>query len=115
MPSRFHTTKWAASDDCTTSQAWMLLERSWAMRVNTRSAPVRSTRTEMPGYLASNDLATFSASGRSTEVYQTTLPSFLAASMSCGVTALAGGAAERTRVEGRVVAAASALVACSIL
>jgi hypothetical protein len=35
--------------------------------------------------------------------------------MSCGVTALAGGAADRTRAEGRVVAAASALVACSTL
>src|SRR5687767_11560412 len=69
----------------------------------------------MPGNLASNDLATFSASGRSTEVYQTTLPSFFAASMSCGVTALAGGAAESTRVEGRAVAAASALVAFSTL
>ena len=68
MPSRFHTTKCAASDDCTTSQAWMLLDRSWAMRVNTRSAPVRSTRTAMPGYFASNAFATFSASGRSTEV-----------------------------------------------
>ena len=32
MPSRFQTTKCAASDDCTTSQAWMLLPRSWAMR-----------------------------------------------------------------------------------
>ena len=46
----------------------MLLDCSWAMRVNTRSAPVRSTRTAMPGYFASNALATFSASGRSTEV-----------------------------------------------
>src|SRR6187401_3220458 len=62
----------------------------------------------MPEYLASNDLATFSASGKSTEVYQTTLPSFFAASMSCGVTTAAGGAAERTRVAGSVVAAARA-------
>jgi hypothetical protein len=40
----------------------------------------------MPGYFASNALPTFSASGRSTEVYQTTLPSFFAASISAGVT-----------------------------
>src|SRR5690348_14415838 len=77
----------------------MLLPYSWPMRWNTRSAPVRSTRTEMPGYFASNDLAIFSANGRSIEVYQTTLPSFLAASINCGVTGLAGGAADRTRVE----------------
>src|SRR5262249_61547968 len=48
---------------------------------------------------ASNDLAIFSASGRSTEVYQTTLPSFFAASISCGVIALAAGAADMTVVE----------------
>src|SRR4029079_1382391 len=66
------------------------------MRWNTRSAPVRSTRTAMPGYLASNVLARRSATGRSIEVQKTTLPSFLAASINCGVTALAGGAAEAT-------------------
>ena len=64
------------------------------MRWNTRSAPERSTRTATPGYLASMALATFSASGRSTEVYQTTLPSFLAAAISSGVMAVAGGAAD---------------------
>jgi hypothetical protein len=46
----------------------MRLPYSWAIRWNTRSAPVRSTRTAMPGYFASNALAIFSASGRSTEV-----------------------------------------------
>ncbi len=66
------------------------------MRWKTRSAPVRSTRTAMPGYFASNDFAIFSASGRSIEVYQTTLPSCCAASISAGVTALAGGAAARS-------------------
>jgi hypothetical protein len=50
----------------------------------------------IPGYLASNARAIFSASGRSTEVYQTTLPSFLAASISAGVTVDGSGAAERT-------------------
>ena len=34
-------------------------------------------------------------------MYQTTLPSFLAASINAGVTALAGGAADSTRVEKR--------------
>ena len=68
------------------------------MRWNTRSAPERSTRTAMPGYFASNALPTFSASGRSTEVYQTTLPSFLAASISAGVTLSAAGACALTRV-----------------
>src|SRR3954466_9663758 len=86
----------------------MRLEYSWPIRWNTRSAPVRSTRTAMPGNFASKDLAIFSASGRSTEVYQMTLPSFLAASISCGVIALAGGAADMTRVE-KALAATSAL------
>ena len=62
------------------------------MRWNTRSAPVRSTRAATPGYFASNERATRSASGRSTEVYQTALPSFFAASISAGVTASAAGA-----------------------
>src|SRR5262245_10806934 len=86
----------------------MLLPYSWPMRWNTRSAPVRSTRTATPGYFASKALAIFSASGRSTEVYQTTLPSFFAASMSCGVTVLAGGAADVTFVE-KAAPATSAL------
>ena len=69
MPSRFQTMKCAASDELTTSTAWMWLPYSWPMRWNTRSAPVRSTRTAMPGYFASKALAIFSASGRSIEVY----------------------------------------------
>src|SRR6185437_8923828 len=108
MPSRFQTMKCAASDELATSTAWMLLEYSWPMRWNTRSAPVLSTRTETPGYFASKDLPIFSASGRSTEVYQTTLPSFLAASISCGVIALAGGAADMAFVE-KAAPATSAL------
>src|SRR4029077_20154282 len=99
--------KCEASEELTTSTAWMLLAYSWPMRWNTRSAPVRSTRTATPGYLASKDLATFSASGRSTEVYQTTLPSFLAASTSVGVMALAGGAADITLVENAALAASA--------
>src|SRR6266404_3944440 len=74
----------------------MRLANSWPMRWKTRSPPVRSTRTAMPGYFASNDRAIFSASGRSTEVYQTTLPSRLAASISAGVTAVGSGAAARS-------------------
>src|SRR4029078_11664883 len=86
----------------------MLLPYSCPMRWNTRSAPVRSTRTATPGYFASNDFAIFSASGRSTEVYQTTLPSFFSASITCGVPALAGGAADITFVE-KAAPATSAL------
>src|SRR3569833_1676492 len=83
----------------------MFEPNSWPMRWNTRSAPDRSTRTATPGYLASNDLAIFSASGKSTDVYQTTLPSFFAASMSAGVTGLAAGAADSTCVESMLPAA----------
>src|SRR5262245_7841083 len=71
----------------------MLLEYSWPMRWNSRSAPLRSTRTGMPGNFASNDLATRSAADRSIEVYQTTLPSFLAASIRGGGVGSARGAA----------------------
>src|ERR1700742_817614 len=97
----------AASEELATSTAWMLEAYSCPMRWNTRSAPVRSTRTAMPGYFASNDFPTFSASGRSTEVYQTTLPSFLAASISCGVISVGGGAAESTCVENALPAASA--------
>jgi hypothetical protein len=62
------------------------------MRCSRRSAPLRSTLQDTPGYLASNALPICSESFRSIEVYQTTLPSFFAASISAGVTALAGGA-----------------------
>src|ERR1041385_3434613 len=83
--------KWAASEEFTTSTAWILLAYSWPMRWNTRSAPARSTRTATPEYFASKLRAIFSASGRSTEVYQTTLPSFCAAATRSGVTAGGGG------------------------
>src|SRR5258708_23852424 len=85
----------------------MLLEYSCPMRWNTRSAPERSTRVAMPGYFASNAFATFSASGRSTEVYQTTLPSFLAASISACVTDSAAGACASTRVANALIAASA--------
>ena len=58
-----------------------------------RSAPERSTRVVMPGYLASNVFAIFSATGKSTEVYQAILPSLRAASISAGVIELASGRA----------------------
>src|SRR5215510_3723477 len=77
------------------------------MRCRIRSAPVRSTLQLTPGYLASNALPICSDNLRSTEVYQTTLPSFLAASMSSGVTALAGGAADITPVENAAPAASA--------
>src|SRR5471032_2421002 len=77
------------------------------MRCSRRSAPLRSTLQDTPGYLASNALPICSESFRSIEVYQTTLPSFLAASSSAGVTALAGGAADSTRVENAAPAASA--------
>src|SRR5262247_4352259 len=64
-----------------------------------RSAPVRSTLQATPGYLASNALPICSDNLRSTEVYQTTLPSFFAPSIIAGVTGVAGGAADKTLVE----------------
>src|ERR1700712_4297699 len=78
-----------------TSTAWTLLAYSWPMRWNTRSAPVRSTRTSMPLNFSLKAPAIFSATERSTAVYQTTLPSFFAASINCGVIASAGGASAR--------------------
>src|SRR3954465_5562109 len=76
------------------------------MRWNTRSAPVRSTLTSMP-YFALNEPAIFSDTERSIEVYQTTLPSFFAASISCGVIASAGGAAARNGEANTVPSAAA--------
>ena len=67
MPWRFHTMKCAASDEFTTSTEWILLAYSWPMRWNTRSAPVRSTRTGTPNF-ASNALAMRSATTRSIAV-----------------------------------------------
>ena len=78
------------------------------MRWNTRSAPVRSTRTSMPPNFSLNEAAIFSATDRSIEVYQTTLPSFFAASISCGVIASAGGASARAG-EANTVPSASAV------
>src|SRR5260221_5180226 len=75
------------------------------MRWKLRSAPERSTFKATPGYLASKALATFSASGRSTEVYHVTLPSFLAASISSGVIFCASGGAPRTGVTNEPAAA----------
>ena len=69
------------------------------MRCRMRSAPVRSTCTLTPGYFASNRCAISCDTLRSIEVYQTTLPSFFAAAISSGVTGVAGGAADNTRVE----------------
>src|ERR1700722_17282301 len=99
MPSRFQTMKCAASDEFTTSTAWMLLEYSWPMRWNTRSAPGRSTRTAISGYFASNAFASFSATGRSVEGYEAILPSLFAASIRAGETGSGGGAEAMTRVE----------------
>src|SRR5687767_11670297 len=68
------------------------------MRWKLRSAPERSTFIVMPGYLASNALATFSPSARSTDVYQENLPSFFAASIKAGVILVGSGGAARTGV-----------------
>src|SRR5882757_1665292 len=85
------------------------------MRWKTRSAPERSTRTATPGYLASNDFAIFSATARSIDVYQTTLPSFFAASINAGVTDSAAGAAETTRVANAAHATAAELKTVRLL
>src|ERR1700710_2145234 len=61
----------------------------------------------MPNF-ALNAAPIFSETERSIEVYQTTLPSFFAASISCGVMASAGGAWARTR-EANTVPSASAV------
>src|SRR5947199_994025 len=98
MPCRFQAKRCAASDEFATSTAWTLLAYSWPMRWNTRSAPVRSARTSMPNF-ALNAAPIFSETDRSIEVYHTTLPSFFAASINCGVMASAGGAWAITREE----------------
>src|SRR6185437_368024 len=107
MPWSFQYTSNEASDELTTSTACTLAEYSWLMRCSRRSAPLRSTLQATPGYLASNALPICSDSFRSIEVYQVTLPSFFAASISAGVTALAGGAADSTRVENAAPAASA--------
>src|SRR5882672_1205427 len=99
--------KCAASEALIVSAAWMLLAYSWARRWNCRSEPVRSIRTSMPAYLALKARATFSETGRSIAAYQTTLPSFLAASISSGVTRDGAGAAARTGPASTPMAAAT--------
>src|SRR6185312_11566774 len=74
------------------------------MRWKMRSPPERSTRTAMPGYLASNALAMRSATGRSTAVYQIALPSLVAAATSSGVTCEGAGAADHVGGESAVAA-----------
>src|SRR6266851_8806317 len=49
----------------------------------------------IPGYCASKALPSFSPTGRSMAEYSTTLASFFAASINCGVIACAGGASAR--------------------
>src|SRR5215213_247316 len=89
------------------STAWTLLAYSWPTRWNTRSAPVRSTRTSMPPNFSLKEAAIFSDTERSMEVYQTTLPSFFAASINCGVMASGGGAAARAGVANTVPSASA--------
>src|SRR3954453_17669395 len=96
MPSFFHASRCAASEEFAISTACTLLVYSWPMRWNTRSAPVRSTRTSMPPNFSLNEAAIFSETERSIEGYQTTLPSFFAASIRAGVMASGGGASART-------------------
>ena len=67
MPSRFQTMKWAASDEFTTSTARMLLEYSWPIRWNTRSAPVRRRKPQSRIFRLER-LGELSATGRSVEV-----------------------------------------------
>ena len=86
----------------------MLLAYSWPMRVNTRSAPERSTRTAMPGYFASNVLAELLGELQVHRGVEGELALLLAASISAGVIASAGGAAARTG-SANTVAAASAV------
>jgi hypothetical protein len=62
----------------------------------------------MPPNFSLKEPAIFSATARSIAVYQTTLPSFFAASINCGVIASAGGAAARA-AEANTVPSASAV------
>ena len=91
----FPVQDWPGLDEVTTSTAWMLLAYSWLMRWKFRSAPERSAVALIPGYLASNALATAVTSCRSSEPYQTTAPSFRAASIKSGVTGVGSGDAAR--------------------
>ncbi len=73
-------TKWPASEVWITSTFLMFACSSCITRWRIRCDPVRCTSTLIPGYAASKSLATFSALGSASDVYQTTLPSFFAAS-----------------------------------
>src|ERR1700712_2269724 len=106
MPCFFQASRCDASDELAMSTAKTLLAYSWPIRWNTRSAPVRSTRTSTP-YFALKEPAIFSDTDRSIEVYQTTLLSFFAASISCGVIASAGGASARAAVANTVPSASA--------
>src|ERR1700744_1724574 len=93
---RFQVMKCEASEELTTSQAWILLETSCPSRWNSRSEPERSICTSMPGYFASKALPSFSPTGRSIDEYRTTLASLVAASISDGVIATGSGLAALT-------------------
>src|SRR5262249_16388128 len=107
---RFQTMKCAPSALLTTSTAWMRLSISWPMRWNTRSAPLRSTRTVMPGNFASNVLPNFSATGRAMAVWKARLPPFLAPATSSGVI---GEASACALIGAANTPAAIAVAACS--
>ncbi len=63
---------------------------------------------EIVGCLPSKLLATFSATGKSTDVYHTTFPSFSAAAIRPGVIAVAGTAsASETRGANEAIASAA--------
>src|SRR3970282_390225 len=88
--------------------AWSSCMRRWRIR----SEPVRWTSTLIPGYAASKSLATFSELDKAREVYQTTLPSFFAASRraSCAGTE---AAERRTARAARLVASRRRVIASS--
>src|SRR5262245_10828580 len=69
------------------------------MRWKTRSEPERSTSIWMFGYSARNTLAIASATFTSTEVYQTTFPSFAAAAIIAGVVSCAKASPDSRTME----------------
>src|SRR6185437_9435308 len=85
----FQYRKCDASDEFTTSTFLIPDWCSWLMRWNTRSDPERSTSTSILGYAALKAWAIASATLTSTDEYQTTLPSFAAASSIAGVVSCA--------------------------
>jgi len=70
----------------------------WPMRWNTRSAPVRSTRTAIPIFRLER-LGQFLGDRQIGRGVVDDLASFFAASISAGVTGSGGGASANTRVE----------------